>query len=344
MNSKNSKILSKDYPTLISFKPVIRVLFFLLLCTYSYNHIFKMGLNIYLSDFFVVALLLFSMLEFFTCRRIHNFSHYFMLFTLLFFYYSFLLFYSYAFLGSGLNEVLGRFRMLFFYPLLFFCGLITTNDLSEIEIYYTIIKIHVLVSVILGIISFNFPGFESVQQFKNSESGVIVTQKPYFMLVTHGTALLCCLVFIREFLDLLKKSKKVPGHIFFIVISLSGILGTQNRGIWIVFLLSILLLFFYTRKSEPLIRSRAKKVIIIFIIVLIAFLLVIFHSPLYKKFENRIDETVQTFTGEKAFFKSITGIRVARTMIAFREWLKTPILGCGWGNQIRKYEIYGNFS
>jgi len=166
------------------------------------------------------------------------------------------------------------------------------------------------------------------------------------MIVGLGTALLCCLVLISEIFSLLTKSKKTFSHVFFIVISLIGILGTQNRGIIITFLLSLFFIFIFSLKAEQFIKVRINKIILTLIIVMIGFLLVFIHSPLYEKFEARIEETVETVTGEREFFQTITGIRVGRTTATFREWLKAPVLGCGWGSQITIYHIYdleGNY-
>ena len=129
-------------------------------------------------------------------------------------------------------------------------------------------------------------------------------------------------------------------------IGLIGILGTQNRGVLIVSLLSLLLCFFYSLKGEQLIRIRIKTVIFSLIILFVGFVFILTRSSIYEKFEERIDETIETFTGEKYFFHTITGIRVGRAVTTIKEWLKTPVLGCGWGSQITVYYIYdleGNY-
>lgn len=346
MNTKEREFHPRDQFTGFSVKPVIMALFFLLLTTYSFNRIFRVGINLYLSDFLVIAVMMFTVVQLFYGSGFYQFRNFKLLFSLLFLYYLFLIFYSYAILGNDLNMVFGRFRLLFFYPLLFFPGLLFTDDKRDIDRYFKMIEIYVLISVIIGLLSLKFPALTPVHWFKGSDSGIIQVEPPYFMIVSHGTALLCCLVLIGELFCLLKEPKKIFKPVFFMAIGLIGILGTQNRGILIVSLLSLFLFFFYGRKGKQLTRLRIKTVIFSLIILFVGFVFILTRSPIYEKFEERIDETIETFTGEKYFFHTITGIRVGRTVTTIKEWLKTPILGCGWGNQITVYHIHdleGNY-
>jgi O-antigen ligase len=346
MNTKEQEFYPLDQLEGFSVKPIIMALFFLLLTTYSYNHVFRVGINLYMSDLLVIAIMLFTIVQLFYRGSFCQYRNFKFLFSLLFMYYLFLIFYSYAILGNDLNMVFGRFRMLFFYPLLFFPGLLFTSNKRDVDRYLRMIEIYVLISVIIGLLSLKFPALNLIHRFKEGDSGVIQDESPYFMIVSHGTALLCCLILIGGIFPLLKEPKKIFKPVFFMAISLVGIMGTQNRGILIVTLLSLFLSFFFSRKGEQLIRIRIKKAIFSLIILFVGFVFILTHSPIYEKFEERIDNTIKTFTGEKYFFHSVTGIRIGRTITTFKEWLKTPLIGCGWGNQIKVYYIYdleGNY-
>jgi O-antigen ligase len=332
--------------TEFSVKPLVEVLFFLLLSTYLYNTVFHIGINLYLSDLIVVAILALTVIQMIGKNHLHRYRRFIFLFALLFLYYLFLIFYSYALLGNSINDVFGRFRNLFFYPLLFFAGLLFTRGKADMNRYLGMIKIYLVIAVIVGMVGIVYPSIRMAKIYARDEAGAAVVEPLYYMIVEHGTALMCCLVVIHQLLHLLKKPKKILGPVFFVTIGLIGIIGTQNRSIYIVLLLSFFLIGWYTRKSERKIKTRVRAAALFLILLLAVSIVVFIHSPLYEKFQDRIDETVTTFTGEKEFFNSITGIRLARTLITFNAWLKTPVLGCGWGNQITEYNIYdfhGNY-
>lgn len=329
-----------------SVKPVIMVLFFLLLTTYDYTRIFRVGVNLYSSDFIVIAIMLLTIIQLFHGGGFHRFRTFKLLFSLLFLYYLFLIFYSYAILGNNWSMVFGRFRMLFFYPLLFFPGLLFTYDKKDVGRLFGVVEIFVSISVFIGLLSLKFPSLNPVHQFIGSDSGVVQVETPYFMIVNLGTAALCCLVIIYETLNILGKQGKILKSSFFVGISLIGIIGTQNRGIYIFFILSFFLIFWYSRKAERTIRVKMKVFALLLIFIIIGFVFFLINSSLYEKFEARVNDTVEVFTGEKNFFHTIPGIRIGRTITTFKEWLKSPVLGCGWGNQLLEYHIYdleGNY-
>jgi O-antigen ligase len=279
-------------------------------------------------------------------NQLYQYRRFIFLFALLYLYYLFLVFYSYALLGNSINDVLGRFRNLYFYPLLFFAGLLFTRGKADMNRYLGIIKIYLVIAVVIGMLGVVYPSFRMAKIYARDEAGAAVVEPLYYMIVEHGTALLCCLVVIHQLLHLLRKPQKTLKPVFFVTIGLIGIIGTQNRSIYIVLLLSFFLMGWYTRKAERQIKTMVKTAAIFLILFMAGSIVVFIYSPLHEKFQDRIDETVTTFTGEKEFFKSITGIRLARTLITFNAWLKTPVLGCGWGNQITQYDIYdfhGNY-
>jgi O-antigen ligase len=330
----------------LSLKPMIPVLFFLFLFTYRYNGLFRVGINLYWSDLLVIAILLITLSQGRGSLNLSAFHRFILPFLVLFLYYGLLIFYAYALLGNSLHEVFGRFRNLFFYPLLFFPGLAFITTRQDIEVYFKLIKIYVVISVLLGLLSFIYPTLSPAPVYARDASGKVITESLYFMVVGHGTALLCCLVFIRESLCLLGKTGNPARSLSFIVIASIGIAGTQNRSIWGVFLLSFLLIVWYSRSSDKVIRRR-RKVLAISVILLTAGLIIfLIYSPAAGKYEKRIRETIGTFSGERDFFNTITGIRIGRTLAVFREWQKKPLLGCGWGNQMTEYPIYdlkGNY-
>ncbi|MGD2084739.1 MAG: O-antigen ligase family protein [Candidatus Aminicenantes bacterium] len=329
-----------------SVKPLVQVLFFLLLTTYMYNRVFHIGINLYLSDFIVMAIMALSVIQMVGRNQIYQYRRFIFLFALLFLYYVFLIFYSYALLGNSINDVFGRFRNLFFYPLLFFAGLVFTRGKADMNRYLGMIKIYLVIAVGIGMAGLVYPSLRMAKIYARDEAGAAVVEPLYYMIVEHGTTLLCGLIVIHQLLYLLKKPKNILKPVFFVTVGLIGIIGSQNRSIYIVLLLSFFLMGWYTRKTERKIKARAKTAALFLILLLAGSIVVLIYSPLYEKFQDRIDETINTFTGEKEFFNSITGVRLARTLITFNAWWKTPVLGCGWGNQITEYDIYdfqGNY-
>jgi O-antigen ligase len=325
---------------------MIPVLFLLLLFTYHYNGVFRVGVNLYWSDLLVIAILFIALSQARASLNLSAFHRFVLPFMLLFLYYCLLVFYGYALLGNSLNEVFGRFRNLFFYPLLFFPGLAFVATRRDLEIYLNLIRIYVVISVILGLSSLFFPALRPTPFYARDASGNVITESLYFMVVGHGTALLCCLVFIRESLCLLNKTGRTARSLFFIAIAAIGIAGTQNRSIWGVFLLAFFLIAWYSRRGDKVIRRRRKVLTISIILLAAALVLFLLYSPAAGKYEKRIRETIGTFSGEREFFNTITGIRIGRTLAVFREWQKNPLLGCGWGNQMTQYHIYdlkGNY-
>ncbi len=329
-----------------SVKPLVEVLFFLLLSTYMYNLVFHIGINLYLSDLIVVAIMALTVIQMLGKNHLYQYRRFIFLFALLFLYYLFLIFYSYALLGNGINDVFGRFRNLFFYPLLFFAGLVFTKGKADMNRYLGMIKIYLVIAVLIGMVGVVYPSFRMAKIYARDDSGAAVVQTLYYMIVEHGTALLCCLVVIHQLLHLLKKPKNILGPVFFVIIGLIGMMGTQNRSIYIALLLSFFLIGWCTRKAERKIKTRMKVMALFLILLLAGSILVFIYSPLYETFEARIYDTVQIFIDQQMFFYSIPWARVGRTIAVFNAWLETPILGCGWGNQITEHDIYdldGNY-
>lgn len=259
-----------------------------------------------------------------------------------FLYYLFLAVYAWAGLGNSLTAVMGRFRNLFYYPLFFFSGLIFTSRASDMERYLWFIRIHVLIAVAAGALSLYFPGLQLSKIYAGGE----VVEAQYFMLVNHGTALLCCLVFTHDLIALATRRRRILFHVFFMTITLAGIAGCQNRSVLACFLLMTAAVVFLGLRAEKPVRRwmwASLSLTVVLVAVLVVSLLL---SPFYSNFKGRVAETVRTFSGEQEFFTTNTGIRAGRTVAAFHEWLKSPVIGCGWGDQISVYHIYdfeGNY-
>jgi O-antigen ligase len=333
-------------PGKFSLKPIVTILFFLLLTTYSFNRVFRMGINLYLSDIVVITIMGFTLIQLIGERDTGKYRRFTFPFALLFLYYLFLIFYSYALLGNSINDVFGRFRALFFYPLLFFAGLVFTREKADMNRYLGMIKIYVVIAVLIGMVGVVYPSFRITKIYARDESGAAVVETLYYMIVEHGTALLCCLLVIHELLHILKKPGKILKPVFFVIIGLIGMMGTQNRSIYIALLLSFFLIGWYTRKAERKIKTRMKVMALFLVLLLAGSILVFIYSPLYETFEKRINDTVQIFIDQQKFFYSIPWGRVGRTVAVFNAWLETPIFGCGWGNQMTAYDIYdlqGNY-
>lgn len=314
----------------------VYLLFFLLINTFSYNYHFKIGINIYLSDIFLGLLFALTLMRWLRQSPPLFQQSYLFLFLVIFIYYIFQVFYAYSILGNSIADVFGRFKNLFIYPLLFFVGLTFTTEKRQMEKYFSLIQVQILFALLFGLLSLKYQTLDVSAIYASGE----VVDSQYFMLVSHGTALFCCLIFVYHLLQVAQKGPKPLKSVIFMSLSVIGILGTQNRSVLVSFLIMIVLIFFYSRKADILIKTRIKLILsglILFLVVIAIFLL---QSPLYNKFEKRINETVSTFSGSREFFNTNSGIRVGRTIAAFNEWKKSPIFGCGWGTQITEFKIY----
>jgi O-antigen ligase len=339
---KSSRPLSED----LTDKTMVSILVFLLLTTYSFNYIFKMGVNIYLSDLIVVSILALTLIDWMRETSPLWERKYTVLFSIIFLYYLLLVYYSYAIQGNSVSDVMGRFRALFFYPLLFFTGLRYVTGNRDGERLMRIVKLHVLISVTIGLIGLINPSFDIVKIFTRNETGVSSVKSMYFMVVGHGTALLCCLVFGWEMLAILANIRSGVRSFFFVIISIIGVIGSQNRSVLVVFLLTCVLIYLHTRKSEKAIKTKMRTVVLLLLLIMAGCFTIILNTPFYEKFEARINKTINTFSGENDFFNTITWIRVGRSVATYNEWLKNPVFGCGWGNQMTEFDIYdldGNY-
>ncbi len=302
------------------------ILFSLLLNTLLFNCRFSSTVNLYLSDIFLVGLLGLAALRWRSVlepsNRVWGF-----LFGSLLLYYSILSVYACFAPGYKGTLIVGHFRYLFFYPLAFFAGLSFTISAAARERYVLFIQVHVLLAMVSGMIGISFPGLALTSVY---EGGRIVPPQ-YFMLVTPETALLCCFLFAHAALSLATGRGARPRHVFFLAASLAGILGTQNRSVLITLLLTTGLLFWAGRKAGPETRTRLKGPLLAMALLLGCFSLVGFLSPLREKFQKRFDDTISFFTNEKPFFRTIPGIRLARSLETIRVWKESPLLGQRWG-------------
>lgn len=326
----------------LSFKPAVQFLYFLLMNTFLFNHHFKVGVNLYLSDFIAIAIIGFTILHWLQdspppIHRSFLFSYF-----ILFLYFLFLVFYAYVILENDTSAILGRFRHLFIYPLLFFSGLTFIHTKKDIETAFTYIRIHILFAITFGVLSIFYPSLNFSRIYLEGE----IVDTLYFMLVPYGTALFCCLLFIYELLELSKKSAHTFRSFFFMLISTIGIVGTQNRSLLGTFIIMIILAFFYSFRAQSPIKERMRIFLSFLILLSIIGGFWVVQSPVYDKFKRRINQTINAFSGNTNFFATIPGVRIGRTIATYREWIKSPIIGCGWGNQITEFKIYdfdGNY-
>lgn len=335
-------MIRKSMPVDPSLLLYSRASYFLLLSTLLFNLSFKIGITLYLSDFFSALLLTLTLLRWTHSSPPLHERPFRILFLILFAYCLLQIFYAYALLGNPSSAVFGRFKNLFIYPLLFFSGMSLVREKNDLETLINLIRLHVLMALSLGVLSIIVPSLDISKIYSQGK----VVDSLYFMLVPHGTALLCGLVFVYELLTVSSENKPRWPSFFFLVISSLGIIGTQNRSILVSFILMVLLVVVASLKGERLIRRRAKKYIAAILLILTATGLAIFSSPIRDRFSERINQTIEVFNGETEFFHTIPGIRIGRTLATYNEWLESPIIGCGWGNQITEFRIYdlqGNY-
>jgi len=198
------------------------------------------------------------------------------------------------------------------------------------------------VSIVIGVLSLKYPFLSMSRIYLEGE----LAEPRYFMIVTHGTALLCCLLFVYELVTLATQRRGASRSVFFLAVALLGIIGSQNRSVLITFLLMAGLVFLFGFSAGQATRKRMRVCAVLTVVLLAGFSLILVLSPLYAKFQDRITETINAFTGKQEFFTTIPGIRVGRTIATYQEWLKSPVIGCGWGSQVTEFPIYdleGNY-
>ena len=96
----NNSVEGSDF----SVKPLVEVLFFLLLSTYMVNLVFHIGINLYLSDIIVVAIMALTIIQLLGKNHLHRYRRFIILFALLFLYYLIII---------NLSHNTGRFSNLF---------------------------------------------------------------------------------------------------------------------------------------------------------------------------------------------------------------------------------------
>ena len=112
---------------------VINILFFALLMTLLFNPVFQLGINVFLSDIFVILIFIVFLLRIFSLFKTKIGKKFFSIFIFLLFYYLIIISFSIMILNNSFSAVMGRFRHLYFYPLLLFPGLISVKKKNDIK-------------------------------------------------------------------------------------------------------------------------------------------------------------------------------------------------------------------
>jgi len=314
---------------------VVQFLFFLLLNTLLYNYRFDIGLSFYLSDLLVLAILILTLLEWKGLCFARWARPWLVLFSILLAYCLILAGYARFMLGSSLHHVLGSFRYLFFYLLTFFAGLYFTTSLADLVRITRYIKIHLVLAIVPGLLSLWFPALNPASIYLEGK----LSPTLYFMVVGVETALLGGLGFIKELTALAASSRPAWVSLLFLLVALVAVLGSQNRGVLAAFLLMAGLVFGFGLKAAPPVRKRLLTCLGLALLVAAGLCLALLFSPAYEKYKSRVEATIALFKGEEPFFRTIPGVRLGRNVVILKEWLKSPVLGCGWGQEIKEYRI-----
>ncbi len=312
------------------------LVFFLLLNTLLSNCLFEVGIKLYLSDFFVLALLGFAAVCLRQKETRDRARPWLLVFAVLLVYYTFLMLCARYIQESSLLAILDRFRNLFIYPLLFLAGLVCVIEREDVKWLVWAVRFHVLISVLYGLFCLALAGTNPATVYFR---GVSIPAS-YFMLVNHGTAVLCCLVFVFEFVSVAVRRRRFLSASPFLAASLAGIIGSQHRSTIVVFGIMILLVCGYGIRAEKAVRKRVLYGAGLTLLLVTAISLAMFLPSVNQLYKKRIAETKDTVSGRRSFFNTNLGIRVGRTVATLREWSKYPILGCGWGRQMKEFKIY----
>lgn len=201
-----------------------------------------------------------------------------------------------------------------------------TNKEKDIGIYFTLIKIYLIIAVGVGIVKIYYP----LEIFL--PKGIDPTD--YYMLVQFGTGLLAGLAFVHQLLLCnLRKTVKIKDVLLMIVFAMA-IIGTQNRSTIISVAISLFISFAYVFKSQSAIKigkSILAFATVVFIIIMITTSNWFIESSFYQdNIYRRVTMiTIPIIADDNYFNRSIT-TRLARVGGGLTLWMESPLIGKGW--------------
>lgn len=304
-------------------------LFFLLLLTGTIYHEIPLGqISIGFIDIIWLPIVIFAFIKLLS-RNVYLPKKFTKIFLILLGYYALLSVYSY-YSGATINEIGGRLRNLYAYPLMFFAGYILTVKEKDIGVYFKLIKIYIIIAFALGAAKTFNPSLNTLLLYR----GIDATD--YFMVVQFGTGLLAGLALIHQlFLCILRKGAKIKDVILILIFVLS-IVGTLNRSVNISVFASVLITIAYMAKYY----GKSKNIVRMAVLITFVGGVIIFNISLWfvetafyqVNIYDRINKATVPIIGYDNYLNRSISTRLARVGTGLSIWLKeAPITGRGWG-------------
>ncbi len=304
-------------------------LVFLLLIGNTINPQFNLGLfNLGYIDFVVFVMLFITLANY---RRLQNFpqiSSFVKIYKVLFIYFVFLIIYSFT-KGVTYNDIFGKFRNLFIYPLMFFVGLLAYSNKFNYEKFIRTLRLYLFFAVLIGVAKTIYPLEIFRYRGMNDINGGM-----YFVLVHFGTALLSFILFYYDLIN----SKQITflKKYFYLAVDIIAILFAFNRLVVISFVLTLLVFYLkYNKKffSKTNLSKILTTLMVFFFISVSLRFSGFLDTGLYK---NRIEVRMNKIEGDATrtdyiVYGTSISTRIARVWAGVTIWRKSPIIGNGWG-------------
>jgi hypothetical protein len=334
------------------------VLYFLLLLTLIEDVKFSFGINLSVADFLIFSMLSIVCFELkkagpsenesisygkeeprikITLTNSHEypvailFQKYKLIFAILAIYYLILVIYSMV-NGYNIHQVMGRFRNLFIYPLSFFAGLFSFKTKNDVQKVVELTQVFFVVSFFIGIVHIMNP-----ISFLTSESSDY-----YAKIVNQRIGLLSILIFFHALFNY-SLSKYKFTSIFLLAICLCTVVFSQNRSIFICYFIATCIYLYWTIFNKKL-RPKALILISLTVIIILVSFFQLVKSGYWGQYKDRYTKMSREITGEREFGQ--LDLRIGRSLSSLRNWVRSPLIGPGFGGHGTQHEIYdtkGNY-
>ena len=297
---------------------------------------FNIGINVNIADFIILLMLILAV-SIKPASFVRGIYYKFLgIYLVLLCYYIIIIIYSYS-LDFDYHQILGRFRNLYVYPLVFFYGLLIIKRKEDFEQIFNIICVFFVLAMMVGMINIIKP----LPMLSREGTDY------YLMIVNQRICLISILIFLSAFFSLCYGRKKIVS-IFYIVLCSIAAMGSQNRSILICYALASIMLAFvlFRNKNVKVILSSTLAVLLFIGSFIICFSWFI-KTNYYNYFESRYNKIYSTITFNSHFENSQGMIRIGRSIATFKRTIdQYPVIGSGWGGQGSEYDIYdfkGNY-
>ena len=306
-------------------------LFVLLLCL-VYDPRISIGININISEIISLFLIIYFLFKPKKNGLISIINkQFFQFFLILFSYYLVIMLLS-ILDNASFQAVLGRFRNLYYAPLLFFVGLNFPGD--QIHNFFKIFKIFIILSILIGFFNLFYP--IEILQYDEEHS--------YLMITNQKVASISIIGFVFCFLNIYLKKSSISDYIIVLLLILS-IIGSQNRSLIAIYVFSFLWMTYL------LLKDRHFSISLIFRYALLSIILIISFNYFLKFdfIENyifRYQKMIEELAGSQDFSQSQFMTRIGRAISTFNIFIKNPFLGSGWDYELLELKIFdfnGNF-